>query len=135
MVLILVAAGLQLYRRPQVDRLFQRHAPLMLSGKPAVGAFLCTKPDEASGQLVPAGPERTWAVVREGDCGLALAEDLALMVDGPQVEKEARYEPVRCLEGTRERARNTKADVRRLHAPFHSGNSVHQSGRKPDRYY
>ena len=47
MVLILVAAGLQLYRRPQVDRLFQRHAPVMLSGKPAVGAFLCTKPDEA----------------------------------------------------------------------------------------
>ena len=84
----------------------------MLIGKPAVGVCFCIKPDEASCQLSPSAPEGTWAVMRNGDCGITLSEDLALTVDGPQVEKEARDEPVRCLEGAWERARNTNADLR-----------------------
>ena len=104
----------------------------MLIGKPAVGICFCIKPDEAGFQLSPSAPEGIWAVMRDGDCGFVLSEDLALMVDGPQVEKKARYEPVRCLEGTRKRARNTNADLRRLHAPFRIWNNGRQSDRKPD---
>ena len=72
----------------------------MLIGRLAVGARFCTKPDgETSWHLVTSSPKGICAEIRGGGGGFALSRGLAIIVDRPQVEKEARYEPVRCLEG------------------------------------
>lgn len=85
----------------------------MLIDRLAVGAHFCIKPEgEARWYLISSSPKGIRAEIRDGGGGFALFRGLAVIVDGPQVEKEARYKPVGCLEGALERARNTNADLR-----------------------
>jgi hypothetical protein len=130
---ISVLSSPQLHLDIQVGRL---RVSFLSTGQVAVGACLGSEPDgESSCQPMWSSPKGVCTNRGEhGDGGLVHCVGLGMLVNSPQVEKEARYEPVRRLR-EHERAWTTMEDLRRLHAPFRINGNIHQRSWKHEDAY
>jgi hypothetical protein len=83
--------------------------------------------------MTPAFPEGMCG--EHGDRGFALCGRLVIVINRPQVEKEARNETARLFETTREAAGTTKVDLHRLYGTFHITSNKFHISRKCDAAY
>ena len=112
-------------------------APFSLGGQVAIGARPGSEPvGEGGGEPARSPPEGICAnigVYAGGDCGLARHGSLAIEENSPQVEEEARYEPVRRLrQHERAHAENKRGHLRRLHTAFRKSGNFHPRYREFD---
>ena len=95
--LIFVLPSTQHHYTLQVDCLRVWDAPFSSSGQVAIGACTSSEPEgEGGSELTRASPEGVCANRggHGGHHGLVRCGGLAIIADSPQVEEEARYEPV-----------------------------------------
>ena len=119
----------QLHSNVQVDHLHLWDASFILSGQVTVDASLGSDPEGKSGaELMRSSPEGICA--RRGDSSLARCGGLAIIANGPQVEKEARYEPVSRLRQHESGRGQQRGHIRRLQTPFRIRGDIHPRRRK-----